>query len=133
MFINYRESSDDEEASATVTGTSEGSFHFDDKLSEQLTLDLTMTYDDGTEASFTSTQKTESTDAEIRVVEYMSAGTLPNGDSFTTTVIKPLVFSLSCGDEIHLPVKGIEVVSFNGGGIEINYGNGACDNDYTVK
>jgi hypothetical protein len=132
-FINYYESAGDEESNATINGTSEGSISFDDKLTEQLSLDLTMAYEDGTEASFSSSQKTESSESEIRVVEFTSAGALRNGDSFTTTVIKPLVFSLSCGDEIHFPVKGVEIVSFNGGGIEINYGNGACDNVYTVK
>ena len=135
LTVHYQEKYSDEEASAVVNGTSAGTITFDMEtflITQRLEQDLTMTYADNTQAELTSLQVIESDEHGIRVPEFNSTGKFASGDVFELYVKKTLRFNFDCTAH-ELPVEGIEVLKYNGRQSEINYGNGACDEEYTVK
>lgn len=135
QFEDYQELYLENDESARVNGTSAGTILIDLEtflISQSLEQDLTMTYADNTQAEMTSSQVIESDENGIRVPEFNAAGKFANGDVFELYVKKTLRFNFECV-ESELPVEGIEVLTFNGRQSEINYGNGACDEEYTVR
>ena len=132
-FIDYSEA-DGEHAGEVVNGTVEGSFVFDLETSEftqEMEQDLTITYADNTEAGYKMAQRAEMTDKGLRVASLETRGNFADGGAFAMTVSKALVYDFSC--ESDYPIEGEETLTFQGNTIRVNYGNGTCDNKYTLK
>ena len=132
-FVDYGESQDGDET-AIANGTCSGSFTINfsnGQFDQEINVDLTLTYADGSHVLFSSSGKIESTFEQARVLEYTAEGSFSNSDTFTIAVVKTLIYDFNCA--VDLPVEGIEAVTFNGHKTNINYGNGACDDVYTIE
>jgi hypothetical protein len=132
-FINYSELTGAYEGEV-VTGTVDGSFNFDLEAStfvQAMEQDLTIVYSDGTEASYKIAQQAEMTETGMRVTVLTTSGNLSDGGQFSTTLSKALIYDFAC--EGDFPVRGEELLNFQGNTILVNYGNGSCDDQYTVK
>jgi len=96
---------------------------------------LKFTFDDGEVVDMTATFK-EKDDAESHTVlegAYTYVSSL--GYSFSYEVTKPLVYSRIC-EESFIPVEGTEKINYTDGEENeeyvIDYGDGTCDNKYTI-
>lgn len=133
-FTDYQEISSTEHAGEVVNGSLYGNFVIDlenGEFTQQLEQDLTITYPDETEASYHLIQKAEMTETGMRIVQQETSGHFADGEEFQSTLSKALVYDFSC--ESDFPVKGEEVVTFQGNTIKVNYGSGTCDNIYTAR
>ncbi len=61
-----------------------------------------------------------------------ASGTNRHGNGYTIQITQGLVFSLTCGNKVYIPVSGIKVITFNNKTVTIDYGSGDCDNTFTV-
>jgi hypothetical protein len=132
-FLNYTELSGEHEGDV-VNGTVDGSFLFDLEAStfvQEMEQDLAIEYADETEAAYKITQKAEMTETGMRVTVLTTSGNLADGGYFATTLSKSMVYDFSCDGDF--PVRGEELLTFQGNTILVNYGNGSCDDNYTVK
>jgi hypothetical protein len=102
-----------------------------DAFVTEMEQDLTITYADNTEAGYKMAQRSEMTETGLRVAALTTSGNFANGGEFTMTLKKALVYDFNC--EGDLPVSGEELLTFQGNTILVNYGNGSCDNKYSVK
>ena len=133
-FIDYKEIGTGEFQGEVVNGTVEGNFTLDlmsEKFTQEMEQNLTITYANNTEAIYVVVQKSEMTDTGLRIVEMETSGNFADGGQFLMTLNKTLVYDFSC--EGDFPVKGEETLTFQGNVIKVNYGNGSCDTNYTVK
>jgi hypothetical protein len=71
------------------------------------------------------------TETGMRVTVLTTSGNLADGGYFATTLSKSMVYDFSCDGDF--PVRGEELLTFQGNTILVNYGNGSCDDNYTVK
>lgn len=134
-FIDYQELHPDETSSGVANGTTTGTIAIDMEtfiFTQQLNSDLTISYEDNTSAIFTSIQKLESHDTGLKLTRLDASGKFPNGDVFSMSLKNPLVYDFDCNDGA-FPISGVEILHFNGHRIEVNYGNGDCDKNYSVK
>lgn len=132
-FVDYTEL-DGDNAGEVVNGTVEGSFVIDlegGKFEQQMEQDLTVRYPNNTEASYKMIQASELTEEGLRVSSLTTSGNFADGGAFTITVTKTLLYDFAC--ESDYPVEGEERLTFQGNTIVVNYGNGTCDDSYTVK
>jgi hypothetical protein len=132
-FIDYAELNGDN-AGQVVNGTVTGSFSFDieaEQFRQQLAQDLTVTYENGTEAKYKVAQSAELTEGGLRVTSLTTSGNFADGGAFAITLQKTLLYDLECDSS--LPVEGEELLIFQGNTIVVNYGTGTCDNTYAVK
>jgi hypothetical protein len=132
-FIDYSEVGGENDGEV-ANGTVEGSFLIDleaEEFIQEMEQDLTITYPNGTEASYKIAQRAEMTETGLRVASMTTSGNLADGGTVAMTVTKALIFDFSC--EGDYPLEGEEVLTFQGNTIRVNYGNGTCDEDYTVK
>jgi hypothetical protein len=132
-FIDYREISGEHQGEV-VNGTVHGSFVMDfeaEQFIQEMEQDLVITYSNNTEAAYKMKQVGEMTEAGLRVASLTTSGNFANGGEFSTTVSKALVYDFSC--EGDLPVRGEELLMFQGNTILVSYGNGTCDDEYTIK
>lgn len=99
------------------------------------TEDLKFTFDDGEVVDMTGTYKEKSSTEAYTVLEGNYAYTSSKGYSFNYEVTKPLVYSYICEDT-YIPVEGTEKINYTEGGVNeefvMDYGNGTCDNKYTI-
>jgi hypothetical protein len=132
-FIDYREISGEHQGEV-VNGTVHGSFVMDleaEQFLQEMEQALVVTYPNNTEAVYNMTQVAEMTETGLRVNSLTTSGNFANGGEFSTTVSKALVYDFSC--EGDLPVQGEELLMFQGNTILVSYGNGTCDDTYTIK
>jgi hypothetical protein len=132
-FIDYREVGGEHQGEV-VNGTVHGSFVINlegEQFIQEMEQDLVITYPDNTEAAYKIEQVGEMTETGLRVTSLTTSGNFASGGEFSTTVSKALVFDFSC--EGDLPVQGEELVMFQGNTILVSYGNGTCDDKYTIK
>ncbi len=132
-FDDYKELSGDNK-DEVVNGIVSGSFVIDleaGKFEQEMEQDLTVTYPDNTEASYKMIQVSEMTEDGLRVSSLTTSGNLADGGAFAITVTKTLVYDFEC--ESDYPVEGEERLTFQGNTMVVNYGNGTCDDAYTVK
>jgi hypothetical protein len=133
-YVDYYEVSGEDE-SPVVNGECNGTLSFSPSvffLLKYFYEDFHLTYKDGTTASFSLSQRIESIDNGAKFVELASDASTPDGDTFHTELVTPLIISFACEDDIEYPVKGIESITFNEKVAKINYGDGACDNEYEI-
>jgi hypothetical protein len=133
-FTDYQEISLTGHAGEVVNGQVFGNFILDlenGEFTQELEQDLTITYPDNTEAVYHAVQKAEMTETGMRVVQLETSGNFADGGAFLTTLSKALVYDFSC--EGDFPVKGEEVVTFQGNTIKVNYGSGSCDETYSAR
>jgi hypothetical protein len=134
--VIYEESGDSEFEMKPVTingksiGTNGGSENLFTYKSKQ---QFHFKYEDGSTLEYSSDQYIENDDDGFRISKFDMKGSLSNGDTFETSVIKTLVSSFSCGEDIYTYVAGVERMTYNGKTVEIDYGNGECDNEYTTR
>ncbi len=132
-FIDYTELNGENEGEV-VNGTVNGSFLIDleaGKFEQEMEQDITITYPNASEAGYKMIQVSEMTEEGLRVSSLSTSGNFADGGVFAITVTKTLVYDFSC--EGDYPVQGEERMTFLGNTIVINYGDGTCDNAYTVK
>lgn len=132
-FIDYREISGEHQGEV-VNGTVHGSFVMDlaaEQFIQEMEQDLVITYPNNTEAAYKMKQVGEMTETGLRLSSLTTSGNFANGGEFSTTVSEALVYDFSC--ESDLPVQGEELLMFQGNTILVRYGDGRCDNEYTVK
>lgn len=133
-FTDYTEISSGEYQGQLVNGTVIGSFVLDLEAStfnQTMEQDLTITYANNQIAGYKVVQASELTENGLRVTQLSTSGNFADGGQFAITLNKSLVYDFSC--EGNLPVQGEEVMSFQGNMVKVSYGNGTCDNEYTVK
>lgn len=134
-FIDYQEIKAGQTEGNLINGTVDGNFIFNLEtfmFSQEIEQDLTITYPDDMVGEFTSSHKSQSTEAGLRVTEFTTAGKFSNGMSFGSHVSKPLVYNFEC-NEGKYPVEGVETFTLSGNTILADYGNGSCDKTYTAK
>lgn len=132
-FINYTENNG-EHKGEVMNGTVAGSFLLDfaaGRLEQEMEQDLTVTYPDNTKATYKMIQAAELTESGLRVSSLNTTGNLADGGVFAITVTKTLLYDFSC--ESDYPVQGEERLTFQGNTIVVNYGDGTCDEEFTVK
>jgi hypothetical protein len=132
-FTDYSEINGDN-AGEVVNGSVEGSFVLDLEAAvfvHEMEQDLTITYPNNSEARYKVSQSAEMTETGLRVISMTTSGNFADGGAFATTLTKTVLYDFSC--ESDLPVQGEEIVSFQGNSILVSYGNGTCDDRYTVK
>jgi hypothetical protein len=132
-FTDYSEINGDN-AGEVVNGSVEGSFVLDLEAAvfvHEMEQDLTITYPHNSEARYKVSQSAEMTETGLRVISMTTSGNFADGGAFATTLTKTVLYDFSC--ESDLPVQGEEIVSFQGNSILVSYGNGTCDDRYTVK
>jgi hypothetical protein len=133
-YINYKEIPADGEASPLANGDCKGKLTFPPPflfLVKSLHEDFTLDYGNGTTGSFKFSDELDPLDNGVKFVEFLSEGVLPNGDTFKSGLVTPLIMDYGC-DKSDYPVKGIQSLTFNGVNAKIDYGNGNCDNDFTI-
>ncbi|MBC7893660.1 MAG: hypothetical protein H7Y12_15690 [Sphingobacteriaceae bacterium] len=101
---------------------------------------MILTTKDGKTITFSS-EKTRSydrkgtlspSDDEISVTG-SSSGTGSEGKAFTSAIKTPVLIRNSCGREARVPVAGVVEITPAGGSTHtVDYGDGTCDNTYTV-
>jgi hypothetical protein len=132
-FIDYTELSGDNKGEV-VNGTVGGSFVIDleaGKFEQDMEQDLTITYSNNTEASYKMISASELTEDGLRVSSLSTSGNFADGGVFAIAVTKTLVYDFAC--ESDYPVEGEERMTFQGNTVVVNYGDGTCDNTYSVK
>ncbi len=61
------------------------------------------------------------------------SGTTRQGTAYAATITKDIAYSVSClAEDIDGPVSGVLEITSNGATALVNYGDGSCDNVYTV-
>lgn len=133
-FTDYQEIGSGEHPGEVANGTVTGRFVFDFEngtFSQEMEQDLTITYENNTQATYHIAQQAEMTENGLRVTELKTSGNFADGGQFAVTVAKALIYDFSCDSD--LPVQGEELLVFQGNTIRVNYGNGTCDSSYTVK
>jgi outer membrane lipoprotein-sorting protein len=132
-FIDYTELSGDNK-DEVVNGTVGGSFVIDleaGRFEQYMEQDLTVTYSNNAEASYKMISASELTEDGLRVSSLSTSGNFADGGVFAITVTKTLVYDFAC--ESDYPVEGEERMTFQGNTVVVNYGDGTCDNTYSVK
>lgn len=132
-FIDYKELNGENQGE-TVDGTVSGSILIDlaaGVFQQQMEQDLTVTYANNTEASYQMIQASELTEEGLRVSSLSISGNLADGGVFAVTVTKTLVYDFAC--EGDYPVQGEERMILQGNSVVVNYGDGTCDESYSVK
>jgi hypothetical protein len=132
-FIDYTELSG-EHKGQVVNGTVNGSFVLDlesSKFTQEMEQDLTIKYPDNTEAGYKVAQASEMTEDGLRVISLTTSGNFADGGVFSMTLSKNLVYNFTCSGDF--PIEGEEILMFQGNSIRVNYGTGACDQEYSVK
>ena len=133
-FIDYTEIGSGEHQGQIVNGTVSGSFVMDFESSEftqEMEQDLTIKYPDNTVAGYKVAQASEMTEDGLRVISLTTSGNFAEGGTFTMTLSKNLVYDFACSGDF--PIEGEEILMFQGNSIRVNYGNGTCDQEYSVK
>jgi hypothetical protein len=121
-------------ANELVNGTIKGGFRLDmqaDRFVQRMEQDLNITYLENKTARYQVSQTSEMTDAGLHMTAFTTAGVLPSGDDFKTTLEQNIVYDFNCAG--NLPTDGQERMVFQGNTIVVNYGNGTCDKVYSVK
>jgi hypothetical protein len=132
-YTDYQEIYENESESLITNGECSGTIEITPSFifyMQNYIQNLRFTNKAGANASLTLSQKIEATDEEISFTELTLEGSLFNGDTFKSKLVQPLIYKTSCDSEF--PIQGIEVLTFNNNHMEINYGNGTCDNDYLI-
>jgi hypothetical protein len=133
VFTDYSELNGENEGEV-VNGTVSGRFIFDlenGTLQQEMDQDLTVLYPDNTEAGYKLSQQAELTEEGLRVTSMSVSGNLADGGVFAISLSKSLVYDFSCNGDF--PVEGQETMVFQGNSMVVNYGNGSCDQNYTVQ
>ena len=67
-------------------------------------------------------------------IEGTANGVTRTGRAYTTTITEKIIFRIACAnDRIFLPVQGTKEIEVDGSlKIEVDYGDGACDNTVTI-
>jgi hypothetical protein len=132
-FIDYKEGKGGQRPGELVNGTVKGNFTLNiqsGRYSQKMDQDLEITFSDNTTAYYRATQVAEMTGAGLHVTAFTTAGILASGDNFNTMLQEDVVYDFNCAG--NLPTTGEEKVTLMGNTILVNYGNGTCDNVYSV-
>lgn len=92
--------------------------------------DMTITFDDGEEITYISNFKSKFTFDSYTMLEGSFSYESSLGDTYTWDIIEPVVSDFDC--MYWIPVSGIEEGTYNEDTYSINYGDGTCDNKYTI-
>lgn len=133
-FIDYTEIGSGEYPGQIVNGTVSGSFVLDlesSKFTQEMEQDLKIKYPDNTVAGYKVAQAAEMTEDGLRVISLATSGNFGDGGVFTMTLSKNLVYDFACSGDF--PIEGEEILIFQGNSVRVNYGNGTCDQEYSVK
>lgn len=133
---------DNQEFTVTMNGTVKYEAEYDDDWNGSYFFeeDLTYTYSDGEEVVSKATYKEEQNEDSYTILE--GEGLYTGADyEYKYKVVEPVVYKFTCGDDIYMPVSGIEKDSYKGKDengedesfeYEIDYGNGECDNKVKI-
>lgn len=92
---------------------------------------LEVKYKNGSKDTFAATGELSSTMEGSEVNKYAFSGSTAKGDVFSGNVVKQLRLVFGC-TESSIYVEGTEAIVVNGKSSVIDYGDGACDNIYTI-
>ena len=117
---------------ATYSGEWDGTFYFEE--------DLVYKYSDGEVVTSKATYKELYTEDSYTIIQ--GDGLYKGADfEYSYEVVEPVITKFSCGEDVFMPVSGIEKDSYKGKDengndesfdYEINYGKGECDNKATI-
>ena len=95
-------------------------------------------FDDGSERTFESERirvwSLEESSREVTLtITGSSSGTTRNGETFSTEIVSPIIFTNSCSQVgVKVAVEGAKNRTLSGQTTSIDYGAGSCDNLVTV-
>jgi hypothetical protein len=92
--------------------------------------DMIITFEDGEETTYTSNFKSKFTFNSYTMLEGTFNYDSNTGDSYTWEIVKPVISNYDC--MYWIPVSGIEEGTENENEFTINYGDGTCDNAYSI-
>lgn len=143
IFENFSESKVGEQNAnpGSLNGFYESQYSFefeeledttDVNYSEAIKTELEVRYKNGSKDKFKA-EGNLITDIEgTRVNSLEFSGSTANNDVFSGNVVEPLFFSFSCTDT-YIYVTGTEAIDVNGKSSVIDYGDGQCDNIFTIR
>lgn len=92
--------------------------------------DMTITFEDGEVITYISNFKSKFTFNSYTMLEGSFSYESSLGDTYTWDIIEPVVSDFNC--MYWVPVSGIEEGTYNEDTYIIDYGDGTCDNKYTI-
>ena len=92
--------------------------------------DMKITLDNGEVITYISNFKSKFTFNSYTMLEGSFSYESSLGDTYTWDIIEPVVSNFDC--KYWIPVSGIEEGTYNKDTYKINYGDGTCDNKYTI-
>jgi hypothetical protein len=94
--------------------------------------ELTITFADGSWESFSSDGEIRETDDSFEVVSANFEGSNSEGDTFSGSVIETLILDYECGWDVFIFTSGLESWTVNSNNIEVDFGDGSCDNIVSI-
>ena len=91
---------------------------------------MTISFDGGEIITYVSNFKSKFTFNSYTMLEGSFSYVSSLGDSYTWDIIEPIISDFTC--IYWIPVSGIEEGTFNEDTYSIDYGDGTCDNKYTI-
>ena len=91
---------------------------------------MTITYESGEKITYISNFKSKFTFNTYTMLEGSFSYESSLGDTYTWDIIEPVVSNFDC--IYWIPVSGIEEGTYNDDTYRIDYGDGTCDNIYTI-
>ena len=91
---------------------------------------MTITFEDGEKITYISNFKSKFTFNSYTMLEGSFSYESSTGDSYNWDIVEPIVSNFDC--IYWIPVSGIEEGTYNDDTYRIDYGDGTCDNKYTI-
>jgi hypothetical protein len=94
--------------------------------------ELTITFADGSWESLSSNGEIRETDNSFEVISANFTGSNSDEDTFTGSVLETLILDYECNRDVFIFTAGIEAWTVNGNNIEVDFGDGSCDNIVSI-